>query len=300
MQLLYKLNYPVAGKIVKRPSKIVKSPYVADIELVGQGMDEEYLAHSPALGCCGLSEAGCDVIMEKMGVDNGNGSGNGSGSKSENENDGKDKKCKYRIVLSVITPSLIVGIYPKYAENMVEKALQMNLFKQLQNVQKYRREFTLSVGDVVHSKFDFVGLDVEGCPFIIEVKNVPLADYEDLTLKERKKRPNYEAEGRSENTKVAYFPDGYRKHVDDTVSPRALKHIKELTYIKKTSVTRCIMCYVIQRNDVNRFQPSIVDPEYRTAFKEAVEAGVEMITMVVKWTMDGEAYFVTDELPLGM
>jgi DNA-binding sugar fermentation-stimulating protein len=58
------------------------------------------------------------------------------------------------------------------------------------------------------------------------------------------------------------------------------------------------MCYVIQRTDVDRFQPSIIDPEYREAVKEAIEAGVEMITLVVKWTRDGEAYFIRDDLPM--
>jgi DNA-binding sugar fermentation-stimulating protein len=56
------------------------------------------------------------------------------------------------------------------------------------------------------------------------------------------------------------------------------------------------MCYVIQRTDVDRFQPSIIDPEYRQAVKEAIEAGVEIITLVVNWTRDGEAYFVKDNL----
>ena len=58
------------------------------------------------------------------------------------------------------------------------------------------------------------------------------------------------------------------------------------------------MCYVIQRTDVNRFQPSVIDPEYRTAFKTAVESGVEIITLVVSWNSLGEAYFVRDNLPL--
>jgi DNA-binding sugar fermentation-stimulating protein len=58
------------------------------------------------------------------------------------------------------------------------------------------------------------------------------------------------------------------------------------------------MCYVIQRPDVNRFQPSIIDPEYREAIKEGIEAGVEIITMVVKWTLEGNAYFVRDDLPI--
>ena len=56
------------------------------------------------------------------------------------------------------------------------------------------------------------------------------------------------------------------------------------------------MCYVIQRTDVDRFQPSIIDPQYREAVKQAVDAGVEIITLVVQWTKQGEAYFVKDDL----
>jgi len=95
---------------------------------------------------------------------------------------------------------------------------------------------------------------------------------------------------------VAYFPDGYRKKSTDPVSPRALKHINELALIKSMSKTRCIMCYVIQRTDVDRFQPSVIDPQYREAFKNAVNSGVEIITMVVQWTREGEAYFIKDDL----
>ncbi len=98
------------------------------------------------------------------------------------------------------------------------------------------------------------------------------------------------------NSKVAYFPDGYRKKSTDPVSPRALKHINELALIKGMSKTRCIMCYVIQRTDVDRFQPSVIDPQYREAFKNAVNSGVEIITMVVQWTREGEAYFIKDDL----
>ena len=163
----------------------------------------------------------------------------------------------------------------------------------MKNVKAYRRETVIFVENKVDSRFDFSGVDENGLPFIMEVKNVPLADYEDITAKVRKGKCYDDL---PYNEKVAYFPDGYRKKSADTVSPRALKHIKELTLIKKESKTRCIMCYVIQRTDVDRFQPSIIDPQYREAFKEAVEAGVEIITLVVKWTRDGEAHFVKDDL----
>jgi hypothetical protein len=45
-----------------------------------------------------------------------------------------------------------------------------------------------------------------------------------------RKKANFE--DRDFNSKVAYFPDGYRKKAKDTISPRALKHILELTYLK--------------------------------------------------------------------
>ena len=147
----------------------------------------------------------------------------------------------------------------------------------------------------VDSRFDFTGVDSNGIPFIMEVKNVPLADYEDISSKDRKKKCY---DHREYNSKVSYFPDGYRKKTTDTVSPRALKHIQELTLIKNEYAVRCIMCYVIQRTDVECFQPSIIDPQYRQAVKEGIEAGVEIITMVVQWTKEGEAYFIRDDLPI--
>jgi DNA-binding sugar fermentation-stimulating protein len=175
------------------------------------------------------------------------------------------------------------------------KGVKANLLSRLLNIKRYRREAAIYVEDKVDSRFDFAGIDCNDIPFIMEVKNVPLADYEDICKKDRKGKCY---DDRSLGSKVAYFPDGYRKKSSDPVSPRALKHIKELTLIKSESKTRCIMCYVIQRTDVDRFQPSIIDPEYREAVKHSIEAGVEIITLVVNWTTEGEAYFVRDDLPI--
>ena len=209
-------------------------------------------------------------------------------------------KCSHTVYLSVLRSNeneQIIGIHPKLAEHLTESALKNNCLSKLQNVKRYRRETAIYIKDKIDSRFDFTGVDQNGIPFIMEVKNVPLADYEDVTAKERGKMDFI---GRDFNSKVAYFPDGYRKKSSDSVSPRALKHIRELTLIKSETEMRCIMCYVIQRTDVNRFQPSVIDPEYREAFLKALEAGVEIITMVISWTKEGEAYFVKDDLPISV
>ena len=289
--MIMKIENLVPGTVVKRPSKIIKSPYVADVII----NNTEFLAHTAALGCCGLCDVGASILLAPL---NNNSKKTKKSKKSKNNENETEKpvKCVYSAQLSVITEKgneIIVGIHPKLAEQLVENCLIKNYLSCLQDCKKYRRETVLFVENKVDSRFDFTGMDKNNIPFIMEVKNVPLADYEDLCIKDRKKMCYDE---RAIDSKIAYFPDGYRKKSTDTVSPRALKHIRELTLIKKESITRCIMCYVIQRTDVDRFQPSIIDPEYRQAFKEAVEAGVEIITLVVRWTRDGEAYFVKDDL----
>ena len=282
--MIMKIDNLVPGTVTKRPSKIIKSPYVADVNI----NNTEFLAHTASLGCCGLCDTGASILLAPL---------NNSKKSKNNKNNKEDAvKCVYSAQLSVISEKgneIIVGIHPKLAEQLVENCLIKNYLSILQNCKKYRRETVIFVEDKVDSRFDFTGIDKNNIPFIMEVKNVPLADYEDMCAKDRKKMCYDE---RPYDSKVAYFPDGYRKKTTDTVSPRALKHIRELTLIKKESITRCIMCYVIQRTDVDRFQPSIIDPEYRQAFKEAVEAGVEIITLVVNWTRDGEAHFVKDDL----
>ena len=269
----------VEGTIIKRPSKLVKSPYVADVII----NNDEILAHTASLGCCGLCEAGSSILFVPM---------------KNKKPDSDSKKCVYSAQLSVINEKnneIIIGIHPKLAELLVESCLTKNYLSILKDVKKYKRETSIFVENKVDSRFDFTGIDKNNIPFIMEVKNVPLADYEDICSKDRKKMCY---DDRAYDSKVAYFPDGYRKKSSEPVSPRALKHIRELTLIKKESITRCIMCYVIQRPDVNCFQPSIIDPQYRQAVKEAIEAGVEIITLVIKWTRDGDAYFIKDNLPI--
>jgi len=276
------LNNLNEGTIMKRPSAKCKTPYVADI------LDESgctILGHTASLGCCGLSDAGATILMNK----------------NPNTNKKKQSVCSHKVHLSIFKEGdseIIIGINPKLAEELAESCIKNNLLHILQNVKSWKRETAIYVEGKVDSRFDFTGIDKNGVPFIMEVKNVPLADYEDISSKERKKLPTDIYTGRKIGSKVAYFPDGYRKKSNDPVSPRALKHIRELSLIKKESKTRCIMCYVIQRTDVNRFQPSVIDPEYRAAFKEAMDAGVEIITLVIKWSRDGVAHFIRDDLPI--
>jgi DNA-binding sugar fermentation-stimulating protein len=107
-------------------------------------------------------------------------------------------------------------------------------------ITKKKREFKFLI-----SRFDFTGVDQDGCPYILEVKNVPLADYVDVPKKIRKQYKNIE-NTKQVHEKIAYFPDGYRKNSTQVVSERALKHIHELTEIKKLQII--VLYYVLSFN----------------------------------------------------
>lgn len=152
------------GLITSRPSKVCKTPYVADVILDGRDIDEE-LCHSPSLGCCGLAEKGKEVIL------------------SELSSDGKTK-CSHRIELAILKEDrnpereIIIGINPKLGETIAELCLQKNCILGLTNIQSYRRETK-----ILNSRFDFTGIDEDGREFVMEIKNVPLADYVDVPKK---------------------------------------------------------------------------------------------------------------------
>ena len=181
----------------------------------------------------------------------------------------------------------------KLAEKITHNALKHNLIQHISidtSTIQTEKKF-------LNSRFDFCGKTTDGIDFVLEVKNVPLADYEDVPKKERK---SLDTSHYAWNDKVAYFPDGYRKKKNAPVSERALKHVNELAELKEThgNNIRCILLFVIQRKDVSRFQPSIIDPFYREAVQRAWEIGVEIRTLQVEWNVDdGKCYYIRNNLP---
>lgn len=243
----------IQAEIIKRPSKKCKTPYVADIICDGR----EYMAHTPALGCCGLTHNGARVYV------------------LEREN---KKTCHYSVELSILPSGELVGCNPKMSEHLVEYTIQQNLFAPLKDVQRYKREKKM-----LNSRFDFWGYDTNGVEFVLEVKTVPLVKYE----------AEYDCN-------VSYFPDGYCKKKGDVVSPRALKHIQELQLLKQDrgDKIRCLLCFVIQRNDSDYFRPSNDDPIYKAALFDAHNSGVEVCPIAFEWGSDGSVQYVDRNIPI--
>ena len=262
-ETILKLDNMVKGNIINRPSKKCKSPYVADV-LLEDGT--EVIAHAPSLGCCGYADKCQDVYMIK------------------HEN---PKTCSHVIHLAIRNEketNYLIGIHPKSSEKIVNKCLEIGCIEGLEDLSDIKAEQCY-----LNSRFDFVCKDKNNIQTIIEVKNVPCGDYEDVLSKYKK---NKDYSDRNVNSKIAYFPDGYRKKTTDTISPRALKHIQELEELKTTNENiRTIIIFVIQRQDCEYFQASNVDPIYKTALNKAYDNGVEVIPIQVHWEDDGSCYY---------
>lgn len=179
-----------------------------------------------------------------------------------------------------------IAINPKIAIEVMESAIEKHLMKALPPVKQFKRNVHMRLEGKVDSSFSFVGFCTDDVPFVMEVYNVPYADY---THGKRVKEDHHF------NSKTAYFP---AKNCSDEETAAMVKKIGELTTIKKESVTRCLLGYVIERTDIDRLQFSAYNDAYRAAVINAVEWGVSVVPLVVSWTKEGVAFYVTDQLPV--
>jgi hypothetical protein len=255
--------------VINRPSKKIKSPYLADIKLFDENdnlMDEELMAHSPALGCCGLIAKDAIVYV------------------TENNDENSKRKSKYTIYnVQISDPSIIIGVHPMSANTIFENILKNSVMKEFENAKNIKREYK-----ILNSRIDFY-FEIGEKKIFLEIKNVPLADHVDLD-KKNKEKICYDPTKYNSYEKIAIFPDGYRKKSSDLISPRAYKHLEDLIEIQKNDKHQTYLIYIVQRLDVKYFSPSILDKTYYDKVYEAIDNGVKIIPLSVVW--EGEnVYF---------
>ena len=256
------------GNILKRPSAICKSPYMADVLID----NSECLVHSPSLGCSGLTNKDSFVFLSKI--------------------HSKNTKSSHRIEFSKVIETWnnvdyehIVCTNPQTAEKIIEHCLENNILECIK-AQSFQSQVTFE-----NSRFDFAGIDENETEFILEVKSVPVADYHNVCKKTKNQMlKNNTFIDKHPKNKIAIFPDGYIKPSKEPQpqSERANKHILELTSIKQNSNKRSIMMYVVQRSDASSFVISDLDPIYKENVKHAQENGVEVYFIQLEWTFSSE------------
>lgn len=273
---IYTLPKLYKARILARPSKVCKSPYLADITVYDDNdniIEENVIAHSPALGCCGLIASNSWVQVTKS--------------------ESTTNKSKYVIHHVIQENNSIIGVNPMLANPIVKELLLQNKIEEFQNISDLKAEVTVN-DDFDKSRFDYTFICKNGKKVYCEVKNVPLADYVDVTAKERKKMDLSQYDF---NKKIAIFPDGYRKNKSEPVSERALKHVNHLAHIHKNNPEiETVLLFLIQRSDVAFFKPSSLDPIYQKAVYDARDIGVKVLPVCIEW--NGEKCTFLKSVPM--
>jgi len=240
----------IKATVIARPSKKIKSPYLADINID----DKEYLCHSGALGCSGHIVPGSIVwVLEKTAT---------------------TAKSTHEIYL-IEQAGTLIGCHPLVANKIAQQYLKTHL-----SMKDICAEKTIN-----DSRFDFTA-KCDDKQTIIEVKTVPIADYYDGTTKEVEA---YLASNKptipTNLEKIAIFPystvAGKRSVKKEPLSERALKHVQSLTELVTTY--KCMLLFIIQRNDVSKFCISKLDLQYKEACVKALAAGVIIKAISVRW-----------------
>ena len=262
--LLYKYdNLVEGGKLIKRPSKSVKSPYIADIFI----NDTETLAHCPSLGISGLLNDDSTFYCSY--------------------NPCEKRKSNYTIELVYLPSTLdtftLTNTNPQFGNKIFDSIIQNNIIEKYRNYKLYKKEKKYK-----DSRFDFYIEKADGNKEYIEIKSVVLCDFKKNNSHHSVKKP--EISQMKKYRKGAIFPDGYRKNKNVPISERAIKHLETLADCKKNNYDASLY-FIIQRDDCDYFKPSDIDTFYYDALIKALNEGVNVKAIRVKWLEDGSCLF---------
>ena len=143
-------------EVIHRPSKSIKSPYVADIKLEDGTLA---LCHTPGLGCSGMVATGKYIYV----------------SKAVNAK----AKTAYTAQIAECTDSegtYYVGIHP-----MVSQAMAAKLLDKIHPTAVWKSEVKIDA----HTRLDFVGTTSEGKKIYVEVKNAMISLCEEMRSNRR-------------------------------------------------------------------------------------------------------------------
>jgi sugar fermentation stimulation protein A len=137
--------------VVNRPSKSIKSPYLADIEIDNNIV----LAHSPSLGLCGLIIKDINVMVTKC------------------ENESRKSKYTIELVQSINSKNkkVWIGANPLYGNKL------FSIF--FKNFDEFK-DYTIEKHEikVLNSRLDFLLVNKKKEKCYVEIKSVPLISYD--------------------------------------------------------------------------------------------------------------------------
>ena len=246
-------------EILHRPSKKIKSPYVADA--INKDGDE-FLVHTPGLGLADQCLPGSKIFATP----------------SKN----KSSKTDY-IVQSVSVNEkdygkTLIGANPHTAELIGKEILKSSLWNPYPNfkVCNKKPKHIKYLGDIY--------LKAQNRYIIIEMKNVICASY-DPNIKRVDRRYVF-YDNKIPFRRSGIYPNGERSQKykgKSVVSERSVRQIDSM--IKDKEKYQFAIMFLVNRGDCTTFKPNWQrDPIYSKKLVKAVKNGIDVYALGIDWT----------------
>ena len=188
------------AKIVNRPSKTIKSPYMADI-LIDEHIE---LAHSPSLGLCGMIIKDINVLVTQC------------------ENDCRKSKYTIELVQSINPKNkkkIWIGANPLFGNKIFKNFI--NEFNEFKNYTIEKQEVK-----ALNSRLDFLLTNNAKEKYYVEIKSVPLIEYnKELNITSTIFPDGYK------NSKNQCISDRAYKHIEDLIELKNKGYRAALVFI---------------------------------------------------------------------
>eukprot|EP00466_Bigelowiella_natans_P016046 jgi/Bigna1/45451/e_gw1.123.5.1 len=288
------------ARILQRPSKRNRSPFVADAVLLDTDIINKVLVHVPSMDMGGKCVAGAEVLVKPALTRKGLLVG------AEAVGKYGTPKCEFIAqLLKVREPEnedlsggkgVWVGAHPSLGEKIVETMVRNGLLDSDLpggKVVSYRREVRNVAG--TNMRCDFLITHEDGSLTILEVKTVVDTDYNAETAPERKKCVFLGKASGKDYRRAGIFPWGHAKQKgpdgEVVVSSRAIKHVDELAAVAQGKYLgddgcklNAAIVFVVVREDVETFRPNEEACEsFVRHLKIAQDSGVKLLAHRISW-----------------
>ncbi len=256
-------NNLVLLTLINRPSKSIKSPYVADaLSLNG----EKCLVHVPSLGLAGQCSNGSKILATP--------------SKINSKTDYITQAVCYE---DFDRKQIIIGANPYTAELICKSLIQSdtwNPFKGWNLVSKPKSlDYKADLYFEKNKNFN-----------VVEIKNVVCASYDPKEVKNGEKNRFYDYKKPFLRAGVYPYGDLNQSYKGKkVVSERSIRQIG-LMKKNKDKFNFCII-FVVNRGDCEIFKPCWkADPIYAKSLLSAQQCGITLLAIKINWTLTG-CYF---------
>ena len=258
-QELIQFQNTIQLEVTHRPSKKIKSPYVADA--INKDGDE-FLVHTPGLGLADQCLPGSKIFATP----------------SKNKSSKTDYIAQFVFIKEKGYGQTLIGANPHTAELIGKEILKNNIWNPYP---KY---------EVCNKKpphIDYLGdiyLKFQNKYIIIEMKNVICASYNPNIKKVDRRYVFYD------NTmpfrRSGIYPNGERSQKyrgESVVSERSVRQIDNM--IKNKEKYQFAIIFLVNRGDCTVFKPNWQrDPIYSKKLIKAVKNGIDVYALGINWT----------------